>query len=62
MRNRIDTFKPLPAPRAQSHTQQHADQLLVLIGDDSDADEVLRFFREMWPEVEGTEIAPPRND
>lgn len=57
MLNRIANVKPLPVPRTHGHTQHHADQLLVLIGDGSDADDVLSFFREMWPEVEGADRA-----
>jgi hypothetical protein len=52
MLNRIHNVKPLSAPRPHGHMQRHTDQLLVLIGDGSDADDVLRYFRNLWPEVE----------
>ena len=62
MRNRIHTVRPLPTPPPRGETQPHADHLLMLIGEESDADEVSDFFRAMWPEVEGMEEVPPHND
>ena len=57
MLNRIHNVKPLSVPRTHGRTQRHAEQLLVLIGDGSDADDVLRYFRDMWPDVEGADRA-----
>jgi hypothetical protein len=44
-----------------SQTRGHQDQpeeLLVLMGLGSVADDVLTFLREMWPEVEAAERVP----
>lgn len=55
MLNRIDNVKPLSVPRMHGRARRHTDQLLTLIGEGSDADDVLSFFRELWPEVEGAD-------
>jgi len=57
MVNRFDNVTPLSVPRTHGHIHRHAEQWMVLIGDGSDADAVLSYFREMWPEVEGLDRA-----
>lgn len=59
MLHRIHNVRPLSMPRTHDPLRCHVEQFLVLIGDGSDEDDVLRYFRDMWPEVEIADRAEP---
>jgi hypothetical protein len=50
----IDNVQPQYNSQTRGH-QDQSEELLVLIGEGSEAGDVLTFLREMWPEVEAAD-------
>lgn len=53
MRNRIDTIKPPPMPRAHGEARRPAEWLVLIGGPgETSAEDIEAFFADMWPDVD----------